>query len=482
MAIIDHGEQAATRLVYLDDLGGQTIHLRRCRLIRINAAGDPEVYVFDQPVVRIGALSENDLVIDDDTVSRFHCQILQEEDEYVLRDLSSTNGTFIEGVRIREAFLSPGARIRLGESQLSFEPIDEHIRVEPAPTERYGEIVGRNVRMRQIFHILERISTSAATVIIEGETGTGKEVVARTIHGKSNRAKGPFIVFDCGAVPENLIESELFGHEKGAFTGANRTRKGLFEMANGGTLFLDEMGELSIELQPKLLRVLESREVRPVGSNKSTPVDVRVIAATNRDLAEEVKAARFRQDLYYRLSVVRLHLPSLRERPDDIPLLVQHLLDREQTNRGPQGHPFITDIAAPALRALQAYEWPGNVRELANVIERACSFSNGPIIELDDLPEYISRIAVQAPPGPTAATTAERRVLQDSLEILGVPPDLSEQAFKDAKEAWLATFESEYIESLLKRNDYNISSAARDADIDRKYFRKLMKKYGIEPP
>ncbi|MCA9564541.1 MAG: sigma-54-dependent Fis family transcriptional regulator, partial [Myxococcales bacterium] len=376
-------------------------------------------------------------------------------------------------VRIREAYLSIGSKVKMGEVEMAFEPIDEKIRVEPAETTKYGSIVGQNVRMRQIFHILDRIATSSATVIIEGETGTGKEVVARTIHNKSNRSKGPFIVFDCSAVPENLIESELFGHEKGAFTGAARTRKGLFEMAHRGTLFLDEMGELSLELQPKLLRVLESREVRPVGSNKSTPVDVRVVAATNRDLADEVKRGRFREDLFYRLSVVRLNLPPLRERKDDLGLLVDHLLTREQGNRTFDGHRRITNIAAPALRALEAYDWPGNVRELANVIERACSFCQGSTIEIEDLPEHIAgRVSTnveEEPTGPHPST-------------LHVPSKLNELGFKDAKETWLSAFEKDYIESLLEKNEYNISSAAREADIDRKYFRKLMKKYGIETP
>ena len=475
-------EDMSTRVVYVDEISGdQTIHLRRCRLVRKEADKEPEVHLFDQPTVRIGALTDNDLVISNDTVSRFHCQILQEEDEYVLKDLNSTNGTFIDGVRIREAFLAPGSRVKLGESEFTFEPADEKIRVEPAETTKYGDIVGQNVRMRQIFHILDRISTSAATVVIEGETGTGKEVVARTIHQKSTRSNGPFIVFDCGAVPENLMESELFGHEKGSFTGAMRARKGLFEMAHGGTLFLDELGELSIDLQPKLLRVLESREVRPVGSNRSTPVDVRVIAATNRNLAEEVAAGRFRQDLFYRLSVVRLVLPPLRERPDDVPLLVDHLLNKEQHNRTPEGHLRITTMGAPALRALQGYHWPGNVRELANVIERACSFADGLTIDAGDLPDYITHgHLTNLPNNPAEVVASGGHQVVPGDPAVHSPAHLAEMAFKDAKETWVATFESDYIESLLKKNDYNISSAAREADIDRKYFRKLMKKYGID--
>ncbi|MBN1944211.1 MAG: sigma 54-interacting transcriptional regulator [Bradymonadales bacterium] len=469
----DERDRFATRIVSITDVEEQTIHLRRCRLVRTDPQGEPQVYLFDQPIVRIGSLNENDVVVDEDTVSRFHCQIVQEEDNYILKDLASTNGTYLDGVRIREAFLTKGSRIKLSHVELAFEPIEEHIRVEPANLTRYGEIVGQNLRMRQIFNILERISPSAATVILEGETGTGKEVVARTIHNKSNRSKGPFIVFDCGAVPENLIESELFGHEKGAFTGALRSRQGLFQMAHRGTIFLDEIGELSLDLQPKLLRVLETREVRSVGSNRSTPVDVRVIAATNRDLAKEVREGRFREDLFYRLSVVRLLLPPLRERPDDIPLLVEHFLSKEGANRTQEGYRRLTAVSAPAMRALEVYSWPGNVRELANVVERACSFAKGPVLEIEDLPDHIAHLV-----GPALAQPE----LHDTYPDSPVPSDLAEMSFKDAKETWLATFEKDYLAAVLKKNDFNISASAREASIDRKYFRKLMQKYGLETP
>ena len=247
-------------------------------------------------------------------------------------------------------------------------------------------------------------------------------------------------------------------------------------MAHGGTLFLDEMGELSIDLQPKLLRVLESRVVRPVGSNRSTPVDVRVIAATNRNLAEEVRSGRFRQDLFYRLSVVRLLLPPLRERIDDLPLLIEHLLGKEHANRSSDGHRRITTVSAPALRTLKSYQWPGNVRELANVVERACSFSEGMTIEVDDLPDYI----VYGHHSHDNAAGAAPEVDLKSTDEVRVPSDLADLAFKQAKETWLAAFEADYIENLLSKNKFNISSAAREADIDRKYFRKLMKKYGID--
>jgi DNA-binding NtrC family response regulator len=320
--------------------------------------------------------------------------------------------------------------------------------------------------MRELYSVIERIAPTLTTVVIEGETGTGKEVVAQTIHKLSSRAEGPMMVFDCGAVPENLIESELFGHEKGSFTGAIMTRQGLFEMASGGTLFLDELGELPLDLQPKLLRALESREIRRVGSNKPIRVDVRIVAATNRNLEEEVRAGRFRQDLFYRLSVVRLFLPSLRERAEDIPLLVKHFLGEHGYNKKPDGGQKVTGVARAAMDLMCAYRWPGNVRELVNTVERAVSFCDGEMIEPGDLPDALRGDA------PTATRSA------GSVPIpAGAGPD---STFKDAKEKWVSSFERDYILTLLKKNKGNISHAAREADIDRKYFRKLMKKYGIE--
>src|SRR5690349_5305329 len=289
--------------------------------------------------------------------------IVQVDTGYVLVDLGSTNGTFVNKVRIKEAFLEPGCTIKVGDSRLRFGAGKEEVPIVPSRDNRCGSLIGGNARMREIYAIIEKIAPTGTTVVIEGETGTGKEVVAQTIHSLSPRARAELVVFDCGAVPPNLIESELFGHEKGSFTGAMMTRTGLFEQADGGTLFLDELGELPLDLQPKLLRALEQREVRRVGSSKPIKVDVRIIAATNRNLEDEVRAGRFRQDLFYRLSVVRLHLPALRERADDIPLLVRHFLRSQSYNRGADGTQRVTGVSPPAMDALTAYRWPGNVRE-----------------------------------------------------------------------------------------------------------------------
>jgi transcriptional regulator with GAF, ATPase, and Fis domain len=279
------------------------------------------------------------------------------------------------------------------------------------------------------------------------------------------------MVFDCGAVPDNLIESELFGHEKGSFTGAIMTRQGLFEMAHGGTLFLDELGELPLDLQPKLLRALEQREIRRVGSNKPIKVYVRIIAATNRNLEDEVRQGRFRQDLFYRLSVVRVFLPPLRERAEDTSLLIKQFLADASYNKKADGSPKVSGCSRAAMDLLQAYSWPGNVRELVNTVERAVSFAEGELIEARDLPETVRG---EEPPQAASRSHAGGSPMQ------AMPHADSDSTFKDAKERWVSSFERDYILTLLKKNKGNISHAAREADIDRKYFRKLMRKYGIE--
>jgi DNA-binding NtrC family response regulator len=468
-----------TKITYVDGRP-TTITLRRCKL-EVMKNGTVQPHVFDQDVITLGATSDNDLVLEDETVSRNHCRIFVEGDQYLVRDLESTNGTFVNRVRIREAWLKPGCNLMLGKTEMRFAPVDEKFRIVPSEKQRFGDLIGRNAKMREIYAILEKISPTDATVVIEGETGTGKEVVARSIHQESRRAGGPFMVFDCGAVPENLIESELFGHEKGAFTGAVSTRQGVFEMAHGGTVFLDELGELALELQPKLLRVLEQREVKRVGGSKPIKVDVRVVAATNRDLEEEVRAGRFREDLFYRLSVVRLILPALKERKEDIPNLVKHFLKNAHLNRDREGQPKIQNVSRESLDRLVEYEWPGNVRELFNCVERAVSFAEGDVIEVQDLPEHVA-----LPRGGFGVIGAEPTRIENSPlegskntgEESGAGLDV-DGTFKDAKEQWVSAFERKYIEQLLRNNDGNISHAAREADIDRKYFRKLMKKYEI---
>lgn len=478
-----------TRLIHI---GGRpkTLHLRRIKLVYHPKNSKPQEFIFDKTPISIGAMDDNDLVIDDDTVSRYHCRLLQERESYILQDLESTNGTYINRVKIREAWLTPNCTIHLGDTSLQFTPVDETIKVEAVNRERFGGIIGQNVKLREIYGILEKVAPTNATIVIEGETGTGKEVVAHAIHQASSRSDKPFMVFDCSAVPDNLIESELFGHEKGSFTGAITTRQGIFELANTGTIFLDELGELNLDLQPKLLRVLEQREVKRVGSPKTQKVDVRVIAATNRDLEEEVRQGRFRQDLFYRLSVVRVRLPPLRERKDDIRLLVTHFLNNLSFNKKGDGHLKIRGFTAETLEMLMAYNWPGNVRELLNVCERAVSFAEGHEITPEDLPDYIRntgssnggprRIVAPSAVAPSKEEPRAEAAPAPAPITVEVGPAIHlEMTFKDAKEKWVSSFEREYVMHFLKKNNHNISHAAKEADIDRKYFRKLMKKYEI---
>ena len=446
-----------------------SVTLRRCKLVRLGLDGTVAEYIFDQPSVTLGADDDNDLVLDDDKVSRQHARVFQEGDDWLVADLDSTNGTFVNHVRVRVAYLKSGCTIRLGSNELRFSVLTQSVEITPSQRESLGPIVGKSEQMRRVFSVVEKIAPTGVTVVLEGETGTGKEVVARTIHQYSTRANNTFIVFDCGAVQQNLIESELFGHEKGSFTGALNARQGLFEMAHGGTIFLDEIGELALDLQPKLLRALETREIRRVGGNRPVKIDVRVLAATNRDLSEEVKAGRFREDLYYRLSVVRLVLPGMRERREDIPLLVRHILKNGQFNKTPDGQ-RVKGITTEALAALMRYDWPGNVRELTNVVERACSFADGEFVALEDLPDHIAGVRLRQRAQPSAPTEPAR------APALRVRSDIN---FKAAKEEWLAAFEKEYLESLLTKHGGNLSQAAREAQVDRKHFRRLARKYEL---
>jgi len=435
-----------------------TVNLRRCKLVVLKGPERGTEHVVSADVIRVGKARENDLVVTDETVSRVHFEIVRDAKGYLLRDLQSTNGTFLDGAEIKEAYIRAGSVIAAGAAELKFTPYEERIEILPSEREALGEMVARSTRMREIFGLLERIAPTDATVLIEGETGTGKDMIARTLHTLSRRGKGPFIVVDCGAVAGTLIESELFGHEKGAFTGASATRQGAFELASGGTVFLDELGELSLDLQPKLLRVLEQRELRRVGGSKTLKVDLRVVAATRKNLRSEVDKGKFREDLYFRLNVVPIVAPSLRERREDIPLLVEHFL----AALTPAGRQPPT-LADGTLAALVAHDWPGNVRELRNVLERA--------------------LALGADPGAMVAPLGDRPLAGDHHTSRGAEPTSFTPglSFRDHKEQWNELFERRYLMWLLARADGNISKAARDADMDRKYLHKLLKKYDIDP-
>ena len=315
-----------TSIIPDTDPNRRQLHLRRIGLRVIDGSDHGMASEFDHDVIRIGAQEGNHFILTDDTVSRRHAEIARTPDGIVLRDLGSMNGTFLGQVRIKEVFLGESRTVRVGKTQIEFQLLDEVIDIVAVQETRFEDIVGQSVEMREMFAVLERVARTELTVMVTGETGTGKELVSRAIHQRSPRKDGPFVVFDCGAVARNLIESELFGHERGAFTGAVSSRAGVFEQAHGGTIFLDELGELPLELQPALLRVLEQREVKRVGDRRVRSVDVRVVAATNRELQKLVQEGKFREDLYYRLAVVEIVLPPLRERIEDLPLLVEHLL------------------------------------------------------------------------------------------------------------------------------------------------------------
>lgn len=439
------------------------ISLRKYQLVVHTPEGSRKKYELgSKKIIKIGKKNDNDIVINDKTVSRYHVEIHKSEDNsYVLKDLNSTNGTSINSMKVKEAYLSQADMIEIGETQVEFQTYDENVQIEPSDNNYFGSMVGKSKKMRQIFGVLERISPSQATVIVEGETGTGKELVAKAIHDNSTRKDKPFIVFDCSAVSPNLIESELFGHMKGSFTGAHKDRVGAFEAANGGTIFLDEIGELTSDLQPKLLRALEQREIKRLGSTKSVNLDVRVISATNRNLKEEVKNNAFREDLYYRLSVVKIQMPPLRERLEDIPLIVEKILEHGRFNKKSDGSFYVTRVEDDALKILQRYQWPGNVRELTNIIERSVSFSEKGIIKGNHLQYVFSELE----------SGEEATVRLQNID--------HDKPFKEAKAAVVESFEKEYLIELLERNKGNVSAASREAKIDRKHLRNLLVKYGI---
>jgi DNA-binding NtrC family response regulator len=426
----------------------------------------------ESSAIRIGARRGNDVQLSDSKVSGLHCEIRLDDRGYRLRDLDSTNGTYVSQLRINDVYIQPGAQIALGSTRLKFDPLGDSVEIELSDTDRFGSMIGRSVKMREMFARLEKLARSDATVLVTGETGVGKELVAEALHDHSPREKGPFVVLDCGSIPPNLIESELFGHERGAFTGATTSYAGAFERAHGGTVFLDEIGELPLAMQPKLLRVLERKEVRRVGGTKTLEVDLRVVAATNRDLGVEVNRGRFREDLYYRLAVARVHVPPLRERKDDLGLLIEHIL---ATTPGGE----IASIAQETIDLMMKHDWPGNVRELRNVIERAVLLSESPDSEdsLRRTPAASSGAVKQEP----SITSTPSQTATSADASMTVPVDVA-IPFKNAKQNVISEFERRYISRLLAQHDGNISAAARAAGIDRMSIHKMLHRLGLANP
>lgn len=419
------------------------------RTLRVEVLAGPDAgktLETEAEVLTIGSASGNALRLKDDTVSRFHLELSGGESGISVVDLGSSNGTESGAVRIERGFVASGAELRLGNTRLRVHDGDASV-VELYESDELGELKGKTETMRRLMAQVTTAARSIVPVLVIGESGTGKELVARAVHHSGPRAQGPFVTLDCGALAPNLVASELFGHERGAFTGADRQHLGAFERAHGGTLFLDEIGELPAELQPQLLGALERKRFRRVGGRVDIDVDLRVVCATNRDLRAEVNAGVFRLDLYYRIAVVVLRLPALRERPADIPLLIAHFLRECGHDGGPE-----TLLEEPLLQQLQQYRWPGNVRELRNWVEATVAMGESPPLSVHD--------ATSLPANP-------------------VRPELYDSSYKEARREVLEAFELRYVTHLLEATNGNVAAAARKAQMDRTYLIKLVQRHGL---
>jgi transcriptional regulator with GAF, ATPase, and Fis domain len=446
----------------------------------------------------VGSARAADLVLGNSTVSRLHAEFDPRHDGLWVRDLDSKNGTLVDGVRVKETCVQNNAEVQLGTARMH---VDFETSVD-APIElwashQFHHLVGQSVVMRELFALLYRVARTNASVLIRGETGTGKEVVARSIHDASNRRGKPYVVVDCAGLPENLLEAELFGHTRGAFTGAVNARIGAIEAAEGGTVFLDEIGELPLAMQPKLLRVLEQRTVRRLGETQHRPVDVRFVTATHRDLLGMVAAGEFREDLYFRLSVIPVSVPPLRSRREDIELLVDRFIGPEK-------------LSLALMEEIRGLPWRGNVRELRNFVERARALGESEVLRQsaaivnstrfeDERPSAMWRRsqAFARPSVPslvepdaeneTELTPASREFVPPSSTrsppSSSRPPASSEPSFEGSfkvfRERWIALGEREYLSAMLERHRRNVAAVAHEAEVDRTYVYRLMRKYAL---
>jgi DNA-binding NtrC family response regulator len=409
-------------------------------------------------VVRIGSHPSNEVVLVDRRVSRFHCRVTRTARGWAISDTGSLNGTRVNGVAVRDADLEwPECRIEVGASVVIARDAG-HRSVQPSDArDGFGALLGASPPMRRMFRVLERAAGASSPVLIEGESGTGKELVAAEIVRRGARADRPLVVVDCASIAHNLVESQIFGHARGAFTGAERSRAGAFEAAAGGTVFLDEIGELPLDVQPKLLRVLESGEVRRVGENRHRKIDVRILAATHRDLEREVNRGRFREDLFFRVSVLTVRVPPLRDRREDIPLLVDGFL----TSHGAADQR--ARLTPEVMEALARHDWPGNVRELRNFVERLV------VLDAED-------VEAGDPPIPSV------RRAPASTSDAAAPPEVVtgiERPFRAAKDEAIRGFERAYLQALLRWAEGNVSRAARQAKMDRIHLHRLLQRHGL---
>jgi DNA-binding NtrC family response regulator len=427
------------------------VDVPRARLdVRDPSGGVQSVWLgLDEQVV--GSDPAADLVVGDPAVSRRHFGARLTEQGIRVRDLGSKNGLYVDRVRVVDGYCPLGAVLAFGDCNAEVVTTGERQKIPLSRSVRFGELLGASVSMRALVARLERLAGDDQSVLVVGESGTGKELIARGLHAEGPRAGKPFAVFDCGAVSAGLVEAELFGHARGAFTGAIAMQHGIFEAAHGGTLLIDEIGDLPLELQPKLLRALERREVRRLGETQVRHVDVRVIAATHRDLRALVKAGTFRQDLYYRLAVSELRVPPLRERREDIAVIADHLLKELGSGRR------LEEMPKGTLELLESYDWPGNVRELRNVVVRLLLF-----------PEEASSILAPPASGPSGVVDEAGR----RLEGLDLP-------LKAARELVVASFERRYVKAKIASAEGNMTQAAASMGISRQYLYRLLEEHGL---
>jgi DNA-binding NtrC family response regulator len=429
------------------------VEVRGGRIKASKAAGWVEIGT--DPIV-VGRNAACTLVLDDGKVSAVHAEFVATENGVRVRDLGSRNGTFIGGVRVGDVYLLTATKLRLGETEIQFEPArPERIAVPAMPM--FGPLVAQSAGMRAIFERLSKIAPTDLTVLIGGETGTGKELVAQALHMASARSKKPFVVVDCGSIPPSLAEATLFGHERGAFTGAVDKRLSPFVEADGGTIFLDELGELPVEVQPKLLRALAERRIKSVGGSAYREVDVRVLAATRRDLVRAVNSGAFRSDLYFRVAQVKIELPALRLRAEDIPVLVRRMLkdfgDEAAYER----------VSTMTLERLMRHDWPGNVRELRNAV--AVAFALAGEGEEIDVAAHLGALAETPAAGPSNLTSSFA--------------SMKGRQFQDAKRDVLTRFERDYFAALSEESKGNVSEMARRAGMERAHVRAYLRRHGI---